>query len=224
MDVVPISPDVAKYARGTKRSEMDVVHAAMMGRAKRNKDDSIPDLLGAKDVPAKYKIEVKFQPDRTVQGPNTCVIEFWESGSKDHGGGDELMFICRNHLDFRQGCGAIFSQSFVRDGLAICPKCNKALNASLLTNKLKRDDRNRLTTKELCAHLAKFWLKLGGNADIYLKFHPADTAPKPTHISQSGTLRKNREYEKALYPLKRIITDTSAGAALETCIYNFMTA
>ena len=224
MDVVPISPEVAKFAKSSQPSERDVVHDAMMGRAKKLKDDEVPDLLGVKDVPAKYKIEVKFDKDRTVQGPNTLKIEFWESAFKDHGGGDELMFICRNHRNWREGCGAIFSQEFVKNGMALCPKCRRMVNATLLANSLKRDNDHRMSSRELAKELSKFWLKLGGNADIYLKFHPEDTQPKPVYESRMGALRKKPEYDKALYPLKRIIQDTSSGAALETCIYNFMTA
>lgn len=223
-DVVPISPDVAKHARGTEDSERDLVHAALLERAKLVKDDTIPDVLGAKDVPAKYKIEVKFDKTRTVQGPNTLKIEFWESGLKEHGGGDELMFICRNHKNWREGCGAIFGQSFVRNGMAICPRCHRMVNATLLTNSLSRDEDHKMTTQELSRALAKFWMKLGGNCDIYLKFHPEDTQPKPFYESRSGAIRKKPEYDKALYPLKRILTDTSTGVSLDKAIYNFMTA
>lgn len=223
-DVVPISPEVAKHARGTEESERDLVHAALLERAKLVKDDEIPDVLGAKDKPAKYKIEVKFNKDRTVQGPNALKIEFWESALKTHGGGDELMFICMNHRNMREGCGAIFGQEFVRGGMALCPKCHRMVNASLLANRLERDDAHKLTSRELAKVLAKFWMKLGGNCDIYLKFHPEDAQPKPFYESQSGALRKKPEYGKALYPLKRILTDTSTGVSLEQAIYNFMTA
>lgn len=222
-DVAPISDEMAKLGTSTEISERDLLHQAALDRAKQVKDEELG-ALASKDAPAKYKIEVKFQKDRTVHGPNTCVVEFWESGSKLHGGGDALMFMCRNKEDYTQGCGAIFSQDYVRGAMALCPKCNRLVNASLLTNSLSRDDKHRLSSRELATFLAKFWMKLGGDADIYLKFHPEDASPKPAYLTRSGALRKKPEYEKAIYSLKRIIEDTASGASLEKCIYNFMTA
>lgn len=221
-NVAPISSEMAKYAKGTEMSERDLLHELAMERASKLKDE--PLVIGAKEQPAKYKIEVRFDRDRTVQGPNTCKITFWESGSKFHGGGDAMMSICRNSQNASEGCGAIFSQDFIRDGVAICPKCNSAINSELLTSGLIRDNAHRLSTRELARHLVRFWHQLGGNADFYFKFHQEDRQPKPFYESSFGTLRKNKALDKAIYPLSRIITDTSAGATLETCVYNFLTA
>lgn len=219
--VVPISDEQAKGSSGTDASLMDRVHAKTMERASKLKDDSVPEVLGAKDVPAKYKIEVFFGPGRTHQGPNVISIKFWESGRRLHGGGDDLMFICRNSEEGKEneGCQAIFSSDFVRHGIAICPKCQRALNAEKLTRGLVGNK----TTRQLATELAFFWRKLGGNADVYLKFDRTDIRYRM--VEREKGPQKARELKGlSIYPLKNILADTAGGAELENRLFAFLTA
>ena len=46
---------------------------------------------------ADYKIQIWFRSERSINKPLTYSLSFWESGKRLHGGGDEMMYICRRH-------------------------------------------------------------------------------------------------------------------------------
>ena len=50
--------------------------------------------MSSAHVPAKYKIEVHFNKNRTTAGPNTAAITIFESGARLNGEGDELVYLC----------------------------------------------------------------------------------------------------------------------------------
>lgn len=63
--------------------------------------------------------------------------------------------------------------------------------------------------------LAKYWMKLDGNADLYMKYHPVNIK----HQQAAGYFNHERPVwdeadQLVVYPLKNIIQDTSAGASL----------
>lgn len=220
--IAPISDDVASSATGTAPSEMDRKHAAAMDRAEQIQDDVGPS-LGSKEIPALYKIEVFFGPKRTHQGPNTCAIKFWESGRRLHGGGDDLMYMCKNRENLSQGCGHIFSSDFVRGSIAMCPSCKNALSAELCVRGLVYGPSNPVMTRDLAKLLAKYWRKLGCNADIYLKYDRTDI--RYISMEKEFGTKKARELKGlSIYPLKHILADTAAGAELEDRFFAFLTA
>ena len=45
-------------------------------------------------TPAKYKIEIHFNKNRTTSGPNTAAVSIFESGARLNGEGDELVYLC----------------------------------------------------------------------------------------------------------------------------------
>jgi hypothetical protein len=196
--------------------------AAAEAAAKKNSavgEKEVHETLGSKALPAKYKIEVYFGPQRTLNGPNTITLTFWESGRRLHGGGDDLMFICRDVKDEALGCGHIFSSDCVKGPFAICPKCERAVSAERCSRFLT----GRKTTKTIAAALAKFWHQLEGNADIYLKFDRTDI--RYVAIEKSIGSKKARELKGlSIYPLKNIIADTAHGADLVQKFYAFLTA
>jgi hypothetical protein len=181
--------------------------------------EQVHEVLGSKGLPAKYKIEVYFGPQRTLQGPNVVKISFWESGRRLHGGGDDLMFMCRNKEDGDQGCQAIFSSECVRQGIAVCPKCQRALNQEGCARGLV----GKKTTKELADKLGQLWRQLECNADIYCKYDRTDIR----YISVEKTLG-SAEARKlkgmSIYPLANLLKDTANGASLEARIFAFLTA
>ena len=46
---------------------------------------------------AKHKIQIWFKSDRSLTKPIAFSLSAWQSGLRLHGGGDEMMFICRRH-------------------------------------------------------------------------------------------------------------------------------
>lgn len=228
-DVAPISADVAKHASGLAPSARDLEHRKTMERAKESKED-VSTVLGAKEVPALYKIEVFFGPNRTLSGPNSCTIKFWESGRRLHGGGDDLMFMCRNRQNLSEGCGKLFSSDFVRNSIAICPACHKAINGEMCVRSLAfRDERAaggedyRIETRKLADLLAKYWRRLDGNADVYLKFDKSDIRYRMIE-REMGPVKAKELRGLSIYPLRNILSDTAGGTDLGDRMFAFLTA
>lgn len=177
-------------------------------------------------VPAKYKIEIHFNKNRTTAGPNTAAISIFESGARLNGEGDELVYICserdrglalnmpgvkdRNVIRGYGGCGGIIPGSFLRGGVAKCPKCESMISSESLTSTLLV----HLTTKRLAAMTTDIFRRLDSNADIYIKYHPTDL--RSVALSSGDTLDKGRMARGlTIYPIYNIIKDTAGGASVE---------
>jgi hypothetical protein len=195
--------------------------AQAVSRAKKNeevKEKDVHEDMGSKELPAKYKIEVFFGPKRTIHGPNPVKVSFWESGRRLHGGGDDLMYICRDSED-EAGCNTIFASDCVKGPIAVCPSCQQMIYAERLTRALK----GYKTSKDLATELSKFFRQLGSNADIYCKYDRTDI--RYVSVEKAMGSAKARELRgKSIYPLKNIINDTANGASLEGRILAFLTA
>jgi len=84
-----------------------------------------------------------------------------------------------------------------------------------------------LTDRDWTRLTLKYYLRLELSADIYIKYHPSDirsAAQKEQERQQFGeqldVVRSKRASK--IYPLRNIIKDTSAGAALEDRIFAFI--
>lgn len=218
-DVAPVSSDIAKNARGTEMTSLERAHAEAMERAKGIDEKDMPRVLPEPQIRAKYKIEVFYGPKRTATGPNVVKLAFFRSGQKLHGGGDELMFMCRNPKDEREGCGSFIPPDAIRGGVAICPGCKKAIKASSLSEYLI----GNFSTRSLSQELAKFWHRLEGLADIYCKYDPTDIRYL-VMVKRLGAQRAHQLRGKHIYPLKNIIKDTANGSSLENRFFAFLTA
>jgi hypothetical protein len=185
---------------------------------------------------ADYKIQVWFTSDRRQTGPCSYTLSFWESGKRLHGGGDEMMFVCRRHahapkvtpLDVvgpqakvgQSGCGMLIPGDHMLPGnFLVCPHCHTKHRSDQVADSIFY--RTDITAASKI--LAKWWRKLDHNADIYVKYCPTD--PRVQLMAQSMGIRKAREMKGlTIYPLKRIITDTSAGASVESRFRALLTA
>ena len=228
-DVAGISSDQAQKApSATSMLARDSEHQARLARAKKVDDPDVEKSLGTKEIPAAFKIEVTFGPGRTALGPNSCVVQFWESGRRLHGGGDDLMYMCKDRATTKLGCGALFSSDFVTGPFATCPKCKAVISADACVRRLvfrhdKRED-YRIETKKLAWLLARYWReKLSCNADVYLKFDKTDIRYQAAEKKLGP--RKGHELKGlSIYPLKNILADTANGGSLEDRIFAFLTA
>jgi hypothetical protein len=118
----------------------------------------------------------------------------------------------------------------VKSVFAICPKCQKALNADKCVRSLVYRDETaaggpdyRVGTRKLAEVLASYWRRLDGNADIYLKFDQTDIRYRM--VERELGPRKAKELRGlAIYPLKNILSDTAGGTELENRIFAFLTA
>jgi hypothetical protein len=169
------------------------------------------------EIRAKYKIEVMFGPNRTSNGPNAVCIQAFESGKRFHGGGDDLMYWCKD-VNSDSGCWSPITGDRIAGGVAFCFNCGR-LNAERLTCQRFMN----VTTQTLADHVAKIWRQLESSADIYCKYNKDDFR----YIA----IEKKRGSEEArrlrglfIYPLKNILKDTAAGASVEGRFASFFKA
>lgn len=167
---------------------------------------------------AKFKIEVTFGPKRTIPGPNLLGIQIWESGKRLNGGGDDLSFWCLSRKS-NEGCGSVITSDNIRGGIAVCPSCQRMVNAELLTN-MKI---GKITTKDLSVVIEKIFRGLGHNADIYLKYDQQDIRVLAME-RQKGRNVARRLKGMHIYPLRNILKDTANGASLAPRILAFLTS
>jgi hypothetical protein len=187
---------------------------------------------------AKYKIQIWFRSDRSMHKPVTFSMSFWESGKRLHGGGDELLFICRRHEQApkikpfamaniarksisQKGCDGLISGDHVSpEGIVVCPHCGISHRSDQIGDAIMFPN---VTIDSAAKILAQWWRKIGSNADIYAKYSPTD--PRTVMMSRAYSPRKAREKKGlTIYPLGNILKDTLNGASLESRMRAFITA
>jgi len=183
---------------------------------------------------AKYKIQIWFRSARSMHAPVAYSLSFWESGKRLHGGGDEMMFICRRHQDAPRlsnfdlaastaksdrGCNGLISGDIAQNtGIVLCPHCH----ASHRLDQIGDSIFYRTTISQAAERLAWWWRKLDG-ADIYAKYSPTD--PRTVMMQRAYDARTAREKKGlTIYPLENILKDTLAGSTLEARFKAFLTA
>lgn len=180
----------------------------------------------SKHTPAKYKIEIHFNKNRTTAGPNTAAVTVFESGARLNGEGDELVYICtakdrglalnmpgvldRPVVQGSGGCGGVIPGENLRGGVAVCPHCSSTISSEALTSTLLV----HLTTKKLALLVTDLFRKLSSDADVYIKYHPTDIRSKA--LNNPHELDKSRMSRGlTIYPIYNIIKDTAGGASVE---------
>jgi len=225
--------------------ELDQSHLAFPGASrdgvnveqivKKTKED-IAKAKAEQEALAKYKIELHFDRKRSSSGMalNAGCLLIWESGKFFHGGGDNKMYWC-GYKD----CGKPMSSDNFAYMHVVCPTCHKEqfldpdskvkhIEYLQKQNQPMNDiDRLpfvvgerlfRLSNDHIADLLVKTFRELESNCDIYLKFHPLDIRydPAAAAVNLSDQLSKIRlKRQPLIYPLKRIIMDTNAGADLK---------
>jgi hypothetical protein len=188
------------------------------------------------DKKADYKIQIWFRSDRSIRKPITFTLSFWESGKRLHGGGDEMMFLCRRHTEAPRlapfevafskkdilrdrGCDGFISGGLVNVGMVVCPHCHTKHRTSEIGDSIYYTQ----TIEQASSTLASWWRKLDGNADIYAKYRPDD--PRTVQMARGYCPRTAREKKGlTIYPLANILKDTMTGASVESRFKAFITA
>jgi hypothetical protein len=186
---------------------------------------------------AKFKIQLWFKSDRHLTGVVAYTLSFWESGKRLHGGGDEMMFICRRHegaplvapFDVARspaknmtsrGCGKLIPGELAQLGdVIVCPHCGTRHR----TDQIGDSVFYRTTMDKAADVLASWWRKLDCDADIYVKYSPKD--PRTLLMASATDIATARRMKGlTVYPLARIIKDTLAGATVESRFKALLTA
>lgn len=206
IDAAPVLSDEDKYAIKKRIEALDKLLAA--------------------DKKAKYKIEVFFSRKRTSHsGPYAGAISLWESGTKFHGGGDTKLYECPGKVRGVNDCAGFIPDPSNGYGFLVCPSCQQVWKGELVYGEVLL----KLSTSAWAEVLLRYFVRLGHNADIYMK-HPIEDIRAASHLEQEKQwmgekLTKARTATRtAIYPLRNIIKDTSSGADLLGRFHAFLLA
>lgn len=170
------------------------------------------DKLLAEAKKAKYKVELMFGSKYASNQPYAGALSLWESGSKLHGGGDTKVYECPGKTLRMSDCVGLIPDSSQGYGHLFCPSCKVVWKGGQVHGEILA----RLSNQGWANLLYKYFVKLGHNADIYVKRPRRDirvaakTEQDKQHMGEK--LVKAREREVFIYPLKNIIKDVNAGA------------
>lgn len=186
---------------------------------------------------ADFKIQIWFVSDRNLKGESSFTLSFWESGKRLHGGGDEMMFVCRRHAKAKKltsievsrpghkslterGCDGLIPGSLVQaGGLVVCPHCMTRHKSDQIGDSIFY----RTDMDKAAEILAGWWRRLECNSDIYVKYSPTD--PRTRLMAQTLGYKKARDLKGlTIYPLMRILADVSAGSSVEARFKALLTA
>lgn len=188
-------------------------------------DDYVPDphlisIMGGDGIRAGYKIEIMFGPKRTVNGPNPICIQGFESGKRLNGGGDDLLYWCKDvRPGHDEGCWGAIPSAWMQNQLAWCQHCDATINSEYLTGQRLMN----VTTQKLAEHVAAIWRQLKMNADIYCKYNQEDIRYKVCE-QKVGAAEARRLRGLFIYPLANILKDTAAGSSIESRFESFFKA
>lgn len=182
------------------------------------------DKILAEQGKAKYKIELMFGRARSLRKPTPGMLTFWESGMRLHGGGDTKMYICPGKTRRRNECEAFIPMSANGYGFLICPECQMRWTGDDVFGEIGCV----LSMADWSRAILKHFIRLGHNADIYVKMSRGDIRAlalleqQRQHKGEKLALARDRP--RYIYPLKNLIKDCSAGSDLLKRLYAFLTA
>lgn len=195
--------------------------------------------LNEQKLKAKYKIQIWFKSDRSTKGPIAFSLSAWQSGKRLHGGGDEMMFMCRRHHDappvkqadlkFRtpehkmeptsRGCGLFIPGDRNINDYIACPHCGTSHYSEHIGDAVFY----RLPAEQAAKVLEQWYHKLEDCADIYAKYSPND--PRTLMMAQNKDFVTARQKKGlTIYPWKNILQDTSNGSSLQNRFKAFILA
>lgn len=170
------------------------------------------DKLLAEQKKGKYKLELMFGRDYKTNSAYPGALSIWESGTKLHGGGDAKVYECPGKALKKNNCMGLIPDSSQGYGFLVCPECKTVWKGKDVIGETLA----RLTTQGWAEFLYRWWVRVGHNADLYVKRPRRDIRvdARAEQEKQRGgeLLEKSRKREVFIYPLKNIIIDVSAGA------------
>lgn len=170
------------------------------------------DKLLADAKKAKYKLELMVSRDYRSNAPFAGALSVWESGTKLHGGGDTKVYECPGRALKINDCIGLIPDASTGYGHLVCPDCKRVWQGEQVSGERLA----RLTKQGWATLLYRYYVRVGHNADIYLKRPKRDIrqAAAAEQERQRGgeVLMKARKIETVIYPLINIIKDVGAGA------------
>jgi hypothetical protein len=184
---------------------------------------------GETGLKARFKLEVAFSEHRSLHRPFTGIITAWTNGGFLHGGGDEVVYFCGQQIAKEGGgsrtCATPLALHFVGKRVAVCPTCKRPSKPEDLVGQVIA----KLPMQSWVNLLVKMFYALECNADIRMGTLHGDL--RLANEIESVKERQGEDFNKVrgqrawiAYPLKNIVTDTSAGASLASRIRSFLYA
>lgn len=182
---------------------------------------------------AKWKMQIWIKSHRSRHKPLSFTLSVWESGKRLHGGGDESAFFCRRkpgaakpkppfaagrfktfkNDPTQNGCDGVIPGEAISSTRAVCPHCGLVWEPEQISDAIFY----QLPIEKAAVVLAQWFRRLDSDSDIYVKYRDDDI--RTLMMAKNFGVRKARELKGlTIYPLRRIIQDTSAGASLESRI------
>lgn len=206
----------------TKNAEDVVLDEKVMGEL----EQLYTEALEYEDpLKAKFKLEIIFTEDRSTHHPFGGFIMAWTNGGYAHGGGDEAVYFCPVDVGDNKTCNNPIELKFISRKVVLCTKCRNLIDPKELCGQVFA----RLTLQNWADLVHRMYDTLGGNADIRLGALQGDLRRAALDSGDGGKLsealdkvRGDRHW--AIYTMKSVIKDTSAGADLRTRIRSFLSA
>lgn len=174
---------------------------------------------------ATYKLEVMFNRKRSMLQSFPGVVTWWHSGNKLHGGGDSKIYLCPGKERKNNDCTAFLYDKEQGMNFVVCEKCGSLWRGDDLFGEVYYN----LPMGKWADVLLSWFLRLQLDADIRIKYARDDirsVAMLEQERNRGGELllkaRDEGRRTTAIYPLDRIIQDTSAGATLHGRILAFL--
>jgi len=175
---------------------------------------------------ALYKIEVQFGKNHHVDGQLTYgMLTLWESGTKLHGGGDALLYVCPGKELGRNDCTGVIPDALLGRAVTVCPHCTTAWRREEIIGQIYY----RLPIQKWAEVVHRWFVRLNMNADLRVKYFYQDiraVSDKEQEKQLKGELlekaRSSSQRVSRVYPLENIVRDVSAGADMYTRILSFL--
>lgn len=175
---------------------------------------------------ALYKLEIQFGKDHHVNGtPTYGMLTIWESGTKLHGGGDAMLYICPGKRLKRNDCEAVIPDAVNGRSIVVCPTCLTPWRNTEIIGQLFF----RLPIQRWAEVIHHWFLRLDMNADIRVKYFYQDirlVSEREQEKELRGELlekaRSAGQRITRIYPLANIIKDVNAGASMYNRILDFL--
>lgn len=175
---------------------------------------------------ALYKIEIQFGRDHHVNGtPTYGMLTLWESGTKLHGGGDALLYVCPSKTLKLGDCEGVIPDAMNGRSVVVCPHCMVAWKNADLVGQVYY----RLPITKWAEVVHRWFVRLNMNADIRVKYFYQDirvASEKEQAKELRGELlekaRSASQRVSRVYPLENIVRDVNAGADMYNRILAFL--
>jgi len=192
-------------------------------------DHLISQIFVAKDKKGKYKVELFCESKRSTWKPFSGIIAVWRSGAALSGSGDECVYFCPE-------CGSIIRKdshgNYHKDGKtfygASCHECGTiSRGENLIDSRFAR-----LAVNDWVELLIKYYRKLKGDVDFYLKYCKTGIRSTTQFYKDNPHLGKARENmakqmvdkDLVIYSLSSLVQDLSSGTSLRSALRAFLTA